>query len=61
MEFVSSFPARRTRIKLIDLDNKMDFSVLSRLANADRDIMDGGIVRTETELTPTIQDLYPEN
>ena len=56
LEFVSSFPARRTRIKLIDLDNKMDFSVLSRLANADRDIMDGGIVRTETELTPTIQD-----
>ena len=56
LEFVSSFPSRRTRIKLIDLDNKMDFSVLSRLANADRDIMYGGIVRTESELTPTIQD-----
>lgn len=55
LEFVSAFPAKRTRIKLIDLDNKMDFSVLSRLANSDRDILDGGIVRTESELTPTIQ------
>ena len=58
LEFVSSFPAKRTKIKLIDLDNKMDFSVLSRLGNADQDILDGGIVRTESNLSTTIQDYY---
>lgn len=57
LKFLLAFPAKRLKMRLIDIASKVDFSPYTKLTKVDKEILFDGIVRDERKLADVIKDM----
>ncbi len=57
LQYLLSFPANRLKLKLVDPNNKMEFSSLKNLTKVSADILMDGIIRDDRQLDDAVRDI----